>query len=330
MIPVAAAKDVTVHAPEKTFVAFRSSPYPVHVQGGAVDIFGEGDFDSSAKCPVAGEVISILKRNVGYPRFFDSEPNDYEILLKTQDACVRFLHIEPEIEVEEHVKLGQIIGKFIRSPLLPFWSQPHVHVEIKDLRKISGPQNAFLLERIGEGKLEGELDLEFNIIETMVVLATENYIVVSPDADIFGRMGRYFGVTVGVGGDAGLLDAHAPWNCYGGVALPENSKVEVGDEVRLGKVLLGKVENVYKNIATYSLGGKVGDGVYRFSKGLMYRDVRRFNVPRKRIHVNGEEYLGFSTGLSLFENRTLRLIPEKPLERKYEMGEKIIIDLDPQ
>jgi folylpolyglutamate synthase/dihydropteroate synthase len=49
----------------------------------------------------------------------------------------------------------------------------------------------------------------------------------------------------------------------------------------------------------------------------------------ERIKVNGEEFLGFSTGLSLFKNRTLRIIPKKPLYRIYKSGEKIKIDLDP-
>jgi hypothetical protein len=309
-------------------VAFRSSPYPVHVQGGAVDIFGSREFGASVKSPVSGEVALIDKSKVGRSHYFKSEPYDYIVVIKTKEVCVRILHVEPEIEIGQTIRVGEIIGKYIRTPLLPFWSYPHAHVDVKDSSDPVSPQNAFPLKRVGNGDFEGNPEMAFETIEGEVQLATENYVIVSPKIDIFGKIGKYFGVSVQVGDEFGLLDAQTPWNCYGGVALSEDSQVKVGDEVRLGRVLLGNVERIHENIATYSFGGEIGDGIDRFSKGLLYHDINRFNVPRKRIKVNGEEFLGFSIGLSLFENRILRLIPDKPIEKKYEVGEILEIKLE--
>jgi hypothetical protein len=329
MIPVACAKGIKVHCPESGMLAFCSSPYPGHVQGGAIDIFGSREFGSSVRSPVSGEVVIIDKSKVGISRYFKSEPYDYITVIRSNDFCVRILHVEPEIELGESITVGDDLGRYIRTPLLPFWSLPHAHLDVKDPSDPVSPQNVFLLERIGDGDFQGEPEFDFTTIKAEVEMANENYVMVEANIDIFGKIGKYFGVAVRIGDELGLLDAQTPWNCYGGVALSANTKVKIGDEVRMGNVLLGNVERIYKNIATYSFGGEVGDGIDRFSKGLLYRDVNRFNAPRKRIRVNGEEFLGFSIGLSLFENRTLRLIPKRPIEDKFEAGEILNIELDP-
>ena len=76
------------------------------------------------------------------------------------------------------------------------------------------------------------------------------------------------------------------------------------------------------------MGGELGDGIDRYSKGLLYKDVGRFNVPYKRIKVNGEVFLGISTGLFLYEERSVRLVPLKPLETEFEEGEEVMVELD--
>jgi hypothetical protein len=330
MIPIATASDVVLHSPEMATVAFSSSPYPVHVQGGAVDIFLGLDFGAPVPSPVSGKVVSVVKNKVGSPRYFEADPYDYNLIIQRAGLYVRIIHCKPEIKVGDVVKPGDTIGEFLRSPLLPFWSRPHIHVEIKRSEKSFGPKNSLSLQMMGEGNFQGEPELDYHSIEGHVISAMRNEVFFSPDVDVFGKVGQYHGVAVQAGGEFGILDAHTPWNCYGGVALALGSKTQVGDEVRLGKVLLGRVERIQDNMALYSLGGEVGDGIRRYSKGLLNWDVNRFNVPRRRIVVNGEEFLGFSTGLSLFENRNLRLIPKMPLKKKYEVGEHLEIELDPK
>jgi hypothetical protein len=330
MIPVARTHDVTIHSPEGTMVAFTSSPYPVHIQGGAVDIFGKENFQKPVKSPVTGKVLSVERKRVGKSRYFDSEPYDYIILIRTNGICARVLHCKPEVEKGDFIEKGDILGNFLRSPLLPFWSRPHIHIEIKDPKDPVGPKNSFLLERMGNGEFHGDPEFDFDTIEGKVISSTRNEVIVSPRTKLFGSVGRYSGVAVRIGDEMGILDAHTPWNCYGGVALTQDSKAKLGDEVKLGRVLLGNVERIHRNIATYSFGGAVGNGIRRFSKGLLYMDEERFNAPRKRIDVNGNEFLGFSTGLSLSENRTIRLVPQRPLKENYATGDILNIELDPQ
>ena len=328
MIPVAKAQGITIHSPPQAIVAFHSSPYPVHVQGGAIDIFGSREFGTFVLSPISGEVTLIDKSKVGRARYFKTEPYDYIFVIKNDEACVRMLHMEPEIEIGENVKVGDKIGRYIRTPLLPFWSYPHVHVEVKDCSDTQSPLNAYPLKRLDGGNFHGTPDRDYVNIEAKVQLATKNYVIVSPLIDIFGAIGNYWGVAVEVGDEFCLLDAQTPWNCYGGLALSENSRVDLDQEVKFGGVSLGKVVRVHGKMATYALGGELGDGIDRYSKGLLYRDVNMFNVPYKRIKVNEEVFLGISTGLSLFENREVRLIPLKPLEREYEVGEELEIMLD--
>jgi hypothetical protein len=327
MIPVASAKGVNLHSPQSGIVAFHSSPYPVHVQGGALDIFTGREFGVTTICPVSGKVNMIDKSKVGISRHL-SEPYDYIISIEVEDVCVRLLHIEPWVKVGDSLEVGDSIGRYIRTPLLPFWSYPHIHCEIKDCKDTQSPLDAFPLAPKVTGKYHGSQEKDFNSFTGKVKLFTPNYILISPSIDIFGKVGTFHGIAVSVGNEMGILDAQSPWNAYGGVILGEDSEVKVGDEVRFGKVLLGKVERLTGCMATYVLGDELGDGIDRYSKGLLYKDVGRFNVPYKRIKVNGEVFLGISTGLFLFEERSVRLVPLKPLEEEFEEGDKVTVELD--
>ncbi len=328
MISVAEAEGITIHAPREGIVGFHTSPYPVHVQSGAVDIFPGRDFTAPALSPAFGKVVFIEKNKVGVARHFQADPYDYIIAIEQNGICVRMLHVEPEVNEGDEIDIGDRLGRYLRSPLLPFWSFPHIHAEIKDCSDTKSPLDAYPLDVLGSGEFNGSPEEEFTELEAKVVLATKNYLIVSPLKDIFGNIGQYWGVVAETGNEPALLDGQVPWNCYGGLILSEKSTVSVGEEVRLGEVLLGKVMKRRGNIATYALGGELGDGIDRYSKGLLYKDVGRFNVPYKRIKVNGEVFLGISIGLSLTENRTLKLVPTEPIKKRYGIGEIITIELD--
>jgi hypothetical protein len=327
MIPVASAEGVTLLSPSSGIVAFHSSPYPVHVQGGAVDIFTGREFNVPAISPVSGKVNMIDKSKVGVPRHFKSDPHDYIISLEVEDVCVRLLHVEPSVEVGDFVEVGDEIGKYIRTPLLPFWSYPHAHCEVKDCKDTQSPLDAFPLTPEVKGRYKGAEKKAFSSFSAKVKLFTSNYILVTPELDMHGKVGNFHGIAVSVGTKMGILDAQTPWNAYGGVILGERSDVKIGDEVRFGEVLLGKVERIMGNYASYVLGGELGDGIDRYSKGLLYKDVGRFNVPYKRIKVNDEVYLGISTGLFLHEDFDVRLVPLRPLEKEMEIGEELNVEL---
>ncbi len=328
MIPVAEAEGITIHAPQDGIVGFHTSPYPVHVQDGAVDIFPGRNFTAPALSPVSGKVVFIEKNKVGVARHFQADPYDYIIAVEQNGICVRMLHVEPEIEEGDEIDIGNRLGRYLRSPLLPFWSYPHIHAEVKDCGDTKSPLDAFPLNLVGSGAFKGSPKEEFVELDAEVVLATNDYLIVAPSMNIFGSIGKYHGLAVNVGREFALLDAQVPWNCYGGLLLSEDSTVSAGKEVKLGGISLGKVMKSRENIATYALGGELGDGIDRYSKGLQYKDVGRFNVPYKRIKVNGEVFLGISTSLSLAENRTLKLVPTEPIKNAYEVGELVSIELD--
>jgi hypothetical protein len=327
MIPVAETHGITLHAPPESIVGFHTSPYPVHVQGGALDIFQGRDFNSQAKSPVFGKVVFIEKNKVGIARYFTADPYDYITVIEQDEICVRMLHVEPEVSVGDRIEIGETLGRYLRSPLLPFWSYPHIHTEVKDCKDKQSPLDAFPLDLLGSGKFRCSPEKEYDMIDAEVRFCSKDYIIASPLTDIFGNIGKYWGVAVAVGEEFALLDAQVPWNCYGGLILSEESRISVGEEVRLGSLTLGNVVKRKGNLAAYALGGELGDGIDRYSKGLLYKDIGRFNVPYKRIKVNDEIFLGISTGLSLYENKNLKLVPSQPLERIYRKGEKLSVQL---
>jgi hypothetical protein len=230
-----------------------------------MDIFTGREFGIFAPSPVSGTVNMIDKSKVGKSRHFESEPYDYIISLEVEDICVRLLHIEPLVEVGDIVKMGDNVGKYIRTPLLPFWSYPHAHCEIKDCKDTQSPLDAFPLTPDVTGRYVGPQEMKFNTFTGKVKLFTSNYILISPSIDFFGKVGNFHGISVSVGNEMGILDGQSPWNAYGGVILGEESDVKVGDEVRFGSVLLGKVERLSGSMATYVLGGELGDGIDRYS-----------------------------------------------------------------
>jgi len=328
MIPVAEAEGVTIHAPKDGIVGFHNSPYPAHVQDGAIDIFFGMDFTAPALSPVSGKVICIEKNKAGVARHFQADPYDYILGIEQNGVCARMLHVKPEVEESDEIDIGDRLGRHLRSPLLPFWSSPHIHVEIKECNDMRNPLGAFPLNIIGHGRFNGPQKLDFTEIDAVIAQSTKDYLIVEPSIDIFGSIGKYHGIAVNVAGEFALLDAQVPWNCYGGLLLAQESRISLEDEVRFGEVPLGKVVRIHGNMATYALGGKLGNGIDRYSKGLTYKDVGRFDVPYKRIKVNGKIFLGISTSLSLYENRTLKLVFEEPQEKPLEVGEFLRIELD--
>mgnify|MGYP000103041417 CR=1 FL=1 len=159
--PVAEARGIYIYASKEGRISFFNSPYPAHRKLTAVDVYPSR---SIACSPVSGEIVFIQKFNPPRKEMFGASSSDYIICIRVSEELVaRLLHVKPEVEIGEKVKVGEKLGVLLRSGFFDFWTDPHVHVEIRKNGDFLRPLGALPLRPlIGDMKnrgvvLEGEV-----------------------------------------------------------------------------------------------------------------------------------------------------------------------------
>ncbi|CAI48942.1 peptidase M23 family protein [Natronomonas pharaonis DSM 2160] len=104
-----------------------NSPYPAHDDGCAVDLYPAR---KTAYAPVSGEVRSI--RTVQCPEKPYGTSVDHLVCVDCGDHIARLLHVDPAVEVGEHIEVGDRIGTLIRSGFFARWVDHHLHVGFRD------------------------------------------------------------------------------------------------------------------------------------------------------------------------------------------------------
>lgn len=125
MTPIAECRDITLYVDEADFFSFTNSPYYAHRHMASVDLYPERGV-REAYSPVEGTVLEARKLKV---------MEDYFIAIKAGEcgACVKILHAKPEVEVGERVRPGDIIGNLVWSPFYNYWTDPHIHIEVRPM-----------------------------------------------------------------------------------------------------------------------------------------------------------------------------------------------------
>lgn len=103
-----------------------NSPYPSHDTGKAIDLYPG---HSTAYSPVSGTVIECV--TVGCPKTSYASPEDHLILVDCDSYIARILHVEPWVDEDEVIQIGDPLGKLIRSGYFARWVDPHIHLEFR-------------------------------------------------------------------------------------------------------------------------------------------------------------------------------------------------------
>lgn len=235
MLRVASSEGVSIYCPEDGRFSLFNSPYPAHKSYSAIDIYPGRGFGSISPSPVSGEVKKILRVLCPEKAIFKSTGYDYVILLQSSEnpnAWIKILHIEPLVEVSEAIKAGDDLGVLLRSGFFDYWTDPHLHLEVRDPSDPIRARGGF---RINVEGLCGGRHMDVGGLRGSLVSVREEYFLVAPEGEL-----RY-GVPVSVDGELGFIDGGIPHYGYFGIhTLGETPSSGI---VRLCGVEIGAVES---------------------------------------------------------------------------------------
>jgi len=227
MLPVAISDNVRIYCPENGRFSFFNSPYPAHLSFSAIDIYPSGRFGCAAPSPVSGVIAGIRRVECPSGRGFESSTHDYVIIVRSSEnpeRLIKILHVDPIVNVGDKIEPGEDLGWLIRSGFFDFWTDPHIHVEV---RKPSDPIRArggLQLERLMDLPDHGDSQDD---LKGLIVKCKPEYSLI----DIYGDL--RFGLHVEVDGQLGILDAGIPH--YGRFGIHMISQPIKGEVMLCGK-----------------------------------------------------------------------------------------------
>jgi len=239
MVPIADSEAVTIFCPREGKYSFFNSPFPAHSSATGMDIYPGRGFGEKVPSPVAGRVLRIRKVRCPKGWGFRASGFDYVILLQSSEnpeRVVKLLHVDPFIRCGEIVEPGQEIGRLLRSGYFNYWTEPHIHLEVRRPSDPIRARGGFLLHSL--------LDLDdidpVEELRGVVTACTPEYSVIALE----GRIAH--GLPADVGGVTGLLDGGIPH--YGFVGAHLGRAPSQGRVVRLGGKPIAEVDTVLGNM----------------------------------------------------------------------------------
>ncbi len=158
LTPVAVWKDVELYLDQAGFFSFTNSPYYSHRHLASVDLY-PGRGVREAYSPVEGTVLEARKLKV---------MEDYFIAIEAGEcgACVKILHVKPQVEVGERVRPGDVLGDLVWSPFYNYWTDPHMHVEIRPIDDMLRARGGYSLNL---SPLMKQISFDNNVRELFIV-----------------------------------------------------------------------------------------------------------------------------------------------------------------
>lgn len=236
------------------YISLFNSPYYAHNHGIAADIYlGSGKFGADAPCPSPGKVTCIKKVRTPIRKNFDADENDYVIILESEDNpkyLIKILHVNPKIKVGENLDIGDSMGTLIRSGFFNFWTDPHIHMEIRkpwDAIRAKGAYPIRLLSLEKRGHSEPSNSFKCKVIDVQT-----DYTMVEPNNRVIIKMGNFCGFSTKINNEFGLLDCGLPHYGFGGILLEKN-EFELGQKVFIGDLHIGDIVEKQQNLAAIKL-----------------------------------------------------------------------------
>ncbi|KYH42128.1 MAG: hypothetical protein AYL33_003640 [Candidatus Bathyarchaeota archaeon B63] len=201
---------------------------------------------------------------------------DYVLLLRSlenPERWVKILHVEPLVKVGDTVEPGEDLGVLLRSGFFDFWTDPHIHVEVRRPSDPIRARGGFKLERLIKiDAAEPLRKLSGRVVES------------KPEYSLIALNGRFKqGIPVDLDAHIGLLDAGIPH--YRWIGIHTNVNPPSSGIIRLCNKKIGTVKSVHSNMCiaeccspTLTLNGKpVGLSLYMYLSSTPLMKI----VPRR-------------------------------------------------
>lgn len=242
MIPIAISEEVKIYCPREGKFSFFNSPYPSHHIYSSIDIYPVKNFNAVAPSPVKGEIVDVRKVKCPPGKGFRSSVYDYVILMRSlenPERWIKILHVKPSVRKGEIVRPGEKLGKFIRSGFFDFWTDPHIHVEVRKPSDHIRALGGFKFKRLIMTKCEVS---ECGTLSGVVTKSKDEYSLVKLNEEY------KYGIPVNVGGELGVLDGGIPHYGLFGVHMPMQLRLRIKKTVKLCGKKIGEVKSVYSNM----------------------------------------------------------------------------------
>lgn len=245
MIEVASSKGVVVYAPSDGFVSFFNSPYHPHIGLAALDIYtGSRRFGSEVPSPVRGRVRKVYAFEPPASKWFDAPTVEHLILIEcfdNKDVWAKIIHIQPSVKEGDMVDVGSPLGYYIRDGYFHPWTDPHIHIELRNSSDPLRAKGGYPLKPLTKGQIhvDGTFDEKESYSGTVVRLG-ERYAIVDLQAP-FAYLEPFYGLPAQIGSGIGLIDGGVPHYQWAGVLSGET--VETSADVKLFNTTIGKVQS---------------------------------------------------------------------------------------
>ncbi len=245
MIKVANSEGINIYCPISGRFSFFNSPYFAHRNFIGIDIYPNLKFGEIAPSPVSGRVIGV--REVGFfeSKNFECSDKDYVILMKSLEnkkRIIKIIHVKPIVEVGETVIVGEKLGSLIRSGFFDFWTDPHMHIEVKDPSNPLRARGGYKIKRVMQ--MDGD-----NMEETMLCEGLSGVVIESKSEYSLIALNHDFkyGLPANLSGGVGFIDGGIPH--YGFFGVHTNFTPKIGEPVRFLGKKIGSVVSVFENMA---------------------------------------------------------------------------------
>ncbi len=293
MVPAASSEGIEIFCPKNGRISFFNSPYYAHHKFSAIDIYADAEFGDLAPSPIRGVVKETRKVKCPTVRSFHATDYDYVLSLQSYDNSerwIKMLHVQPLVKSGDIIDVGTPLGAFLRTGFFDFWTDPHIHVEIRNPSNPIRATGGYKLKRIAQ---TNHTVVSEKTMEGTVANSRLEYTMIVPNTKM------EFGFPVNLNDQTGILDAGIPqYNTFG---VHTKEKPPSSGYVSLCGKKLGYISSTHDNMC------------------LVKTLSVSFFLKKKQVNLS---FFLYPTSRQL-----VKIIPLSPGQIKLEEGEQVSIKI---
>jgi hypothetical protein len=287
---VAEVGSVDIYAPRNGFISYFNSPYYAHHTATGLDIYSGNHDYNVALSPVAGHVKKIHSFTPPKKLFLKHHNPEQLLILSSngqQPHFIRLLHINPTVKVGDSISVGDELGTLIRSGFFNYWTDPHIHIDVRRHGNLLRAKGSLPLTPITKclHAANHSNPPSFPGLDLTVVKVKHEYILAQTKNTLHIR--GVHGFVGSVAATPGLLDAGLPHYSYGGIHFTNCPSISLGAPIYIGSHIIGTITHVLPHYAL-------------------------FKTSPLKIYLNGQTIRGLSLYLYLNNQKLIKIIPLSP------------------